>query len=43
MTWIFFISMSNEYWNKFWCYADICVGLKKVGTIAPVLFGKILS
>ena len=41
MTWIFFISMSNAYWNKFRCYADICVSLKKVETIFCVLFGKI--
>ena len=40
MTWIFFISISNAYWNKFWCYAHIWAGLKKVETIFRVLFGK---
>ena len=40
MTWIFFISMSNAYWNKFWCYAHIWVRLKKVETIFRDLIGK---
>ena len=29
ITWIFFALTSNAYWNKFWCYTEICVGFKE--------------
>ena len=35
-----FTLMQNPYWNKFWCYRNICVGFKESKDNLGVLFGK---